>query len=263
MTSEVLRAENIDVTIRASRILTDVSLVIAAGDSVGLIGESGSGKSMFARAVLGLLPGGARIAGTLIFESQSMLGRHDRDYRALRGSRIGYIPQDPAAAFNPTLRVAVQIREPAEFHRARAASMRAPSPVEMLRSVGLSDPERRARQFPHEMSGGMLQRALIAAAVSLGPSLLVADEPTTGLDVTTQAGIMDLIRSLRRRSGMALLLISHDLALVGTMCARIAVLYRGRVVESGPTAEILGAPRHPYTRALLAATPTLPRLEPV
>jgi len=259
---DVLRADAIDVAIGANRILKGVSLTIAAGDSVGLIGESGSGKSMFARTVLGLLPSEAKASGTLIFEGQQMLGRADRHYRALRGSRIGYVPQDPAAAFNPTLRIAAQIREPAEFHPARAAEIRSLSPVELLRKVGLSDPERRARQYPHEMSGGMLQRALIAAAVSLGPSLLLADEPTTGLDVTTQSGIIELIRSLQQRSGMALLLISHDLALVSTTCSRIAVLYRGEIVESGPTGQIVGAPRHPYTRALLAATPTVERRKP-
>jgi ABC-type dipeptide/oligopeptide/nickel transport system ATPase component len=130
-------------------------------------------------------------------------------------------------------------------------------PVDMMRSVGLSDPERRALQYPHEMSGGMLQRTLIAAAVSLRPSLLIADEPTTGLDVTTQADIMELIRSLQARSDMALLLISHDLALVSAVCQRVVVLYRGKVVERGEMREVIGAPRHPYTRALLAATPTL------
>jgi len=131
------------------------------------------------------------------------------------------------------------------------------NPVDMMRSVGLSDPERRARQYPHEMSGGMLQRTLIASAVSLGPGLLIADEPTTGLDVTTQADIMELIRSLQARSDMALLLISHDLALVSTMCERLVVLYRGEIVEAGATGQVVSAPRHGYTRSLLAATPTL------
>ncbi len=259
---EVLRADAIDVALGAARILRGVSLTIGAGELVGLIGESGSGKSMFARTVLGLLPSEAKVSGTLVFEGKQMLGRADREYRALRGSRIGYVPQDPAAAFNPTLRVAAQIREPAEFHPARATEARSLSPVELLRSVGLGEPERRARQYPHEMSGGMLQRALIAAAVSLGPSLLLADEPTTGLDVTTQSGIIGLIRSLQRSSGMALLLISHDLALVSTTCSRIVVLYRGETVESGATGQIVGAPRHPYTRALLAATPTIERRKP-
>ena len=186
-----------------------------------------------------------------------MLGASDSAYRAIRGSRIGYVPQDPSAAFNPTLRVADQIGETIAFHPERAAKIGAPKPIEMMRSVGLSEPERRVRQYPHEMSGGMLQRALIASAVSLGPSLLIADEPTTGLDVTTQADIMELIRSLQARSDTALLLISHDLALVSTMCSRIIVLYRGDIVESGDTAQIVGSPHHAYTRALLAATPTL------
>jgi ABC-type glutathione transport system ATPase component len=259
MAADVLRADRIGVTIGGIRILKDVSLTVAPGESVALIGESGSGKSMFVRTVLGLLPSMAKVSGTLEFEGSQLIGRPDRDYRALRGSRIGYIPQDPAAAFNPTIRVAAQIREPVEFHPARAAEVRPAPPVELLRQVGLTEPERRVHQYPHEMSGGMLQRALIAAAVSLGPSLLLADEPTTGLDVTTQAGIVELIRALQARSGMALLLISHDLALVSTICSRIVVLYRGEVVESGSTAKIVGRPSHPYTQALVAATPTLER----
>jgi ABC-type glutathione transport system ATPase component len=257
MANDLLAADAVTVRIGGSRILNGVSLSIAAGESVALIGESGSGKSMFARAVLGLLPRAAQATGSIRFEGRQLVGLSDREYRELRGSRIGYVPQDPTAAFNPTLRVARQIREPIEFHRARAAEVAPPGPVAMLRSVGLSDPERQARQYPHEMSGGMLQRALTAAAVSLRPSLLVADEPTTGLDVTTQAGIMDLIRGLQARNGMALLLISHDLALVSQMCRRIFVLYRGEVVESGITRQVVGAPRHPYAKALLGATPAL------
>jgi ABC-type dipeptide/oligopeptide/nickel transport system ATPase component len=259
MTTELLVAENIDVAISRRPVLRQFSLGISAGESIALIGESGSGKSMFARTVLGLLPRGAVAAGRLRFEGSEMLGASDSAYRAIRGSRIGYVPQDPSAAFNPTLRVSDQIGETIAFHPARAAEIGAPAPIEMMRSVGLSEPERRVRQYPHEMSGGMLQRALIASAVSLGPSLLIADEPTTGLDVTTQADIMDLIRSLQARSDMALLLISHDLALVSTMCSRIIVLYRGEIVESGDTAQIVGSPQHAYTRALLAATPTLTR----
>ena len=257
MTEPILAAEDIDVVISGRAVLQQISLSITAGGSVALIGESGSGKSMFARTVLGLLPRGAKARGRLRFEGREVLGASDRTYRGLRGARIGYVPQDPAAAFNPTLRVADQIAEPLTFHPAQAAAAHAPTPLEMMRSVGLSDPERRARQYPHEMSGGMLQRTLIASAVSLGPGLLIADEPTTGLDVTTQADIMELIRSLQARSNMALLLISHDLALVSTMCERIVVLYRGEIVEAGETSQVVGSPQHAYSRALLAATPTL------
>ena len=257
MADDLLTARDVTVRIGGSRILNSVSLAIAAGESVALIGESGSGKSMFARTVLGLLPRAAEAAGSIRFEGTQLVGLGDRAFRELRGSRIAYVPQDPMAAFNPTLRVARQIREPIEFHRARAAAVAPPGAVEMLRAVGLGEPERQVRQYPHEMSGGMLQRALIAAAVSLRPSLLVADEPTTGLDVTTQAGIMDLLKGLQAQTGMALLLISHDLALVSQVCHRISVLYRGEVVESGTTRQVVGAPRHPYAKALLSATPAL------
>jgi ABC-type dipeptide/oligopeptide/nickel transport system ATPase component len=247
----------LNVVISGNPILTGVSVEIEVGESVGLIGESGSGKSMFARAVFGLLPRGATSSGRIVFEAHDLLNRSDRAYQKLRGNRIGYVPQDPSAAFNPTLRVAAQISEPLLFHRARAAEIGAPGPLQMMRDVGLSDPERRLQQYPHEMSGGMLQRTLIASAVCLGPSLLIADEPTTGLDVTTQAGIMDLLCERQKATGMALLLITHDLALVSNVCSRIIVLYRGEIVESGTTAEVVGSPRHAYTKALLEAAPDL------
>jgi len=258
MSRHLLVAEGVDVVISGHRVLKQVSLEVEAGASVALIGESGSGKSMFARTVLGLLPPGAIATGCMRFEGKDLLGCAESTYRALRGNRIAYVPQDPVAAFNPTLRVAAQIRESAAFHPERAAEVSAPQPVEMLRSVGLSEPERRARQYPHEMSGGMLQRALIAAAVSLRPSLLLADEPTTGLDVTTQAEIMNLLRSLQARSGLAILFISHDIALVSAMCSRIVVLLDGEVIEHGDTRQVIGSPVHDYTRALVRATPTLP-----
>jgi ABC-type glutathione transport system ATPase component len=259
VTEPLISARHLDVSVGSARILRDVSLDIAPGETVALIGESGSGKSMFARTILGLLPRDTTTGGTLSFAGAPLLGRPDSFMRTLRGSRIGYVPQDPGAAFNPMLRVARQIAEPAHFHPERAAEVGALSPVEMLRRVNLSEPERRARQYPHEMSGGMLQRALIAAAVSLGPSLLIADEPTTGLDVTTQAGIVTLLREVQVQSGTSVLMISHDLALVSMMCQRIIVLFRGEVVEQGTTAAVVGNPQHEYTRALLAATPTLER----
>jgi len=255
-TDPLLSIRKLSLDIGSRPILADVSLTVGAGESVGLIGESGSGKSMLARTVLGLQPAGAIPRGTIEYGGQNLLGLDEPAYRRLRGRDIGYVPQDPAAAYNPTLTVGRQINEPNEFHPSRPGARRQ-TPAEMLDSVGIDAPERRARQYPHELSGGMLQRGLIASAVSLMPPLLIADEPTTALDVTSQAGIIALLRQIQHRSGMALLLISHDLALVSMICRRIVVLYRGAVVEEGETARLIEAPQHDYTRALLAATPTL------
>lgn len=262
MTEPLLRVSGLTLRLPSGKrdvhsILRGISLDIADGEAVGIVGESGSGKSMFARCVLGLLPDPATVAGSISFQGNELIGASERSLRRIRGSRIGYIPQDPVAAFNPTLTVGRQIAEPLEFHPVIDGSRGSPTPQEMLRSVLISDPDRRAQQHPHQMSGGMLQRALIASAVSLRPSLLVADEPTTGLDVTTQAGVMKLLRTIRAETDMALLFISHDLALVSNVCTRIMVLYRGEVVELGPAGDIVGSPRHEYTRSLVAATPRL------
>ena len=252
----LLSVRNLGLSIGPMSILRDINLTIAPGEAVAIIGESGSGKSMFARTLLGLLPRHATTSGSALFEGRELLALTPPQYRDLRGRRIGFIPQDPAAAYNPTLTVGRQINEPNEFHPA-AIGERRQTPAEMLASVAIRDPEKRAGQHPHELSGGMLQRGLIASAMTLHPSLLIADEPTTALDVTTQAGIVSLLSDVQARSGMALLLISHDLALVSTICTRIIVLFRGEIVEAGSTQEVVTAPRHDYTRALLDATPTL------
>ena len=252
----LLAVRGLHLSIGQVEILHGIELTLAAGESVAIIGESGSGKSMFARTLLGLLPRHTVTRGSARFEGRELLSLGAAEYRGLRGRRIGFIPQDPAAAYNPTLTVGRQIDEPNEFHPP-AAGERRESPAEMLASVAIREPERRARQHPHELSGGMLQRGLIASAMTLKPSLLIADEPTTALDVTTQAGIVELLAQMQERHGMALLLISHDLALVSMICTRIVVLFRGAVVESGPTERVVGAPEHEYTRRLIAATPSL------
>jgi len=252
----LLSIAGLGLAIGRATILRDISLSVARGEAVGIIGESGSGKSMFARTLLGLLPRHSRTSGTAHFEQHDLLALSNAEYRDLRGRRIGFIPQDPVAAYNPTLTVGRQINEPNEFHPPRASETRQTA-AEMLESVAISEPEKRARQHPFELSGGMLQRGLIASAMTLKPSLLIADEPTTALDVTTQAGIVDLLVAMQASHGMALLLISHDLALVSNVCSRIIVLYRGAIVEAGSTEQIVGVPQHTYTRALLDATPTL------
>ncbi len=234
----------------------DVSYEIARGEIVGLVGESGCGKTMTALATIGLLPRSAKIAeGRIALDGLELVDADDETMGEVRGGRIGYVAQDATTALDPVMRVRDQIEEILEAHlgiKGREAEDRA---VELLRSVGIPEPEDRLRAFPHELSGGMRQRVAIAIALSCEPELVIADEPTTALDVTVQAQVIDLIVASARRRGMSVLLISHDLGLIARAADRIMVMYAGRIVETGPTAQVTRAPEHPYTEALLAATP--------
>lgn len=226
-------------------------LEVRLGEAVGLVGESGSGKSTLAAAIPGLLPESARItSGDIAFKGQSILGRE----RALRGDEIAMVFQDPMTSFNPVLTIGDQLVDfqcripgsPAEKYR---------NAVAMLARVGIPDAALRARSYPHELSGGMRQRAAIAAALLVNPSLLIADEPTTALDVTMEAQIIHLFRELRRDYGGGILIVTHHLGVVAELCDRVYVMYRGDVVEEGPVDDIFHKPRHPYTRALMACDP--------
>jgi peptide/nickel transport system ATP-binding protein len=241
----------------ARRIVRDVSFALERGQTLGVVGESGSGKTMTALALMGLLPEGAMISGAIRFEDRDLTKLDERQWRGLRGDRIAMIFQEPMTALNPLQTIGRQIAEPLALHRGlgRAAAMA--EAVTLLTKVGLPDPARRARAYPHELSGGQRQRAMIAMALSCGPKLVIADEPTTALDVTVQAQILDLLAELRRQTEMALILVSHDLAVIAQNCERLVVLYGGMVMESGATREILEHPAHPYTRALLDARPQL------
>lgn len=234
------------------------SFSVERGEVVAIVGESGSGKSTTAHAVLRLLARNATVdAGSIRFAGEEVSHLSARQWRAIRGRRIGLIPQDPATSLNPVKRVGPQVAEPLVIHgiaSRRAAEQQA---VELLRLAGIPEPEARARQFPHQFSGGMTQRALIATALAAEPDLVIADEPTSALDVTVQQQILDHIDGLSRRLGTAVLLITHDLAVASDRAHRIVVMQHGRIVEQGPTAEVLGDPRHPYTRALIAAAPGL------
>ncbi|MBV8169992.1 MAG: ABC transporter ATP-binding protein [Alphaproteobacteria bacterium] len=227
------------------------SLAVAPGEAVGLVGESGSGKSTVARALLGLNPPStASIDGGAIRIAGADVTRHrTTDWERLRGHPLAMVFQDPLSALNPVMRVGRQIAESVRRHDSAAAL--GPRVAELLELVRL--PPATARAYPHELSGGMRQRAVLAIALGCRPALLIADEPTTALDVTTQAEIMALLQELRERTGMAMLLISHDLALVASACARIYVMYAGRTIEWGATARVFGTPAHPYTRGLLQA----------
>jgi ABC-type dipeptide/oligopeptide/nickel transport system ATPase component len=260
MTSPLLDLQHLTVVFDGSRSTTaavdDVTLQLAAGETLGLVGESGSGKSMTAFAILRLVPPPGRIAGgRVLFEGRDLLTLPEREMRQIRGARISLIFQEPMTALNPVMRVGDQIAEALTVHglatrdeaRARAAAL--------LDAVHIPDAGRRLRDYPHQLSGGMRQRVMIAIALACHPALVIADEPTTALDVTIQAQVLDLLRELRARYNLALLLITHDFGVIAEMADRVAVMYRGAIVEEGPVRQILRNPVHEYTRSLLAAVP--------
>ncbi len=272
------------------RPVNEVSLRIGAGESLGLVGESGSGKTMMALALMGLLPPGARVSGEARLEAEeveevkekkdvkeikkkkplsargraangtSLVGLSEREWRDVRGGEIAMVFQEPMTALNPVMRIGAQIAEAIRAHQsALSADEVRRRMLEALRRAAVPEPEERAEQFPHQLSGGLRQRAMIAMALAGGPRLLIADEPTTALDVTVQKQILDLLDRLRRELKLGLLFITHDLGVVAQVADRVAVMYAGRVVEEGPAREVLQKPSHPYTQGLLAASPTLER----
>jgi len=241
---------------RDAAAVDDVSFHVARGETLGLVGESGSGKSVTALSIIRLvLPPGRIVAGRVSLDGTSLLELPEDEMRRLRGRRIGFIFQEPMVALNPVYTIGFQIEETLGVHglaRGAAAKRRA---LELLEAVRVPDPSRRAREYPHQLSGGLRQRAMIALALAAEPSLVIADEPTTALDVTVQAEILDLLRDMRRTFGLSLLLITHDLGVVAEMADRVAVMYGGRIVEQAPVAALFAEPAHPYTRGLLASIP--------
>ncbi len=238
----------------------DLSFAIAPGEVLGLVGESGSGKSITSLAIMGLLPPTAAVTGEINFQNghtSSLLDLPPDSLRELRGSRIAMIFQEPMTALNPVMRVGDQIAEAVLAHNQMSKAAAWQRAVQGMRDVAIADPEQRARSYPHQLSGGMRQRVMIAMAIVNRPQLLIADEPTTALDVTIQAQILELLNDLRRKFGLAMLFISHDLAVVSHVADRVAVMYTGSLVELGTKADVFNAPAHPYTRGLLRAIPTL------
>ena len=234
----------------------DVSFQIAPGETLGLVGESGSGKSVTAFSILRLLqPPGRITAGRIMFEGRDLLALAEREMRHIRGARISLIFQEPMTALNPVMRVGDQIAEALTVHGKAGASEARERAVALLDAVHIPDAGRRVRDYPHQLSGGMRQRVMIAIALACHPALLIADEPTTALDVTIQAQVLDLLRELRAQYNLALLLITHDFGVIAEMADRVAVMYRGAIVEQGPVRQILRTPTHDYTRGLLAAVP--------
>jgi ABC-type dipeptide/oligopeptide/nickel transport system ATPase component len=257
--SALLDVQHLTVTFDAAcntRVVDDVSFTMAAGETLGLVGESGSGKSVTAFSILRLLqPPGQIVGGRVLFEGQDLLTLTEREMRAVRGARISLIFQEPMTALNPVMRVGDQVAEALTAHNMASRSEARHRAVELLDAVRIPDPGRRVRDYPHQLSGGMRQRVMIAIALACRPSLVIADEPTTALDVTIQAQMLDLIRQLQTEFGLALLLITHDFGVVAEMADRVAVMKAGRIVETGPVREILRTPSHEYTRQLLAAVP--------
>ncbi len=242
--------------------LHGVSLSLNKGETLAIVGESGSGKSVTALSITRLLPSPPAVyqGGEIFFEGQDLLKASDAELRRVRGGRIAYIFQEPSTSLNPVYTIRSQIAEMIELHRSDVIKSTAAIDAEIIRwldAVGINEPARRLHDYPHQLSGGMQQRVMIAMALSARPDLLIADEPTTALDVTIQAQILDKLRELQRELGMAVLLITHNFAIIRGLARNVAVMYRGEVVEYGVTEQILHSPQHPYTKALIACIPRL------
>jgi oligopeptide/dipeptide ABC transporter ATP-binding protein len=238
-----------------SQVLRGMTMSVEAGTIIGLVGESGCGKSMTARSIMRLTPGNAHTGGQIRFEGRDLLRASQAQMRKIRGREIAMIFQDPMAALNPMLTIGFQLIRIIRLREPESSSVARERALQLLREVGLGDPTALLKRYPHELSGGMQQRVLIAMALAGSPKLLIADEPTTALDVTIQAQILALLKDLRESRGITVLLITHDMAVVAQACQSIAVLYAGKVVETGPLGSVLADPKHPYTEALLAAVP--------
>jgi oligopeptide/dipeptide ABC transporter ATP-binding protein len=243
---------------RVVRAVDEVSLRINAGETLGIVGESGSGKSTLALTILRILPPAAQIvSGKMLFEGEDLLLKSEEEMRRVRGKRIAMILQDPMASLNPLFTIGEQVAETLRVHEGVSRANAWERARELLKAVRIPSPETRVTQYPHEMSGGMRQRIVGAIGISCEPRLLIADEPTTSLDLTIQAQYLALLRDLQREHGLALIFITHNLGIVAKMCDQLAVMYAGRVVESGPVSQIFNNPTHPYTEALLSSIPRM------
>lgn len=260
MTTALLQVEDLQITFDTMRgrlqALCGISFALQPGEIFGLVGETGCGKSLTGLSILRLVPKPGRItAGRILFRGENLLDKSEAEMRTLRGASIATIFQDPSSSLNPVFQIGTQLTDVLRQHRRFTASAARTEVLRTLETVGLADVERVFQAYPHELSGGMQQRVMIAMALICQPTLIIADEPTTALDVTIQAQILRLLRDLSQRLGIAVLLITHDLGVIAKMCDRMAVLYAGRVVETGSTRALLTTPQHPYTQGLIAAVP--------
>jgi peptide/nickel transport system ATP-binding protein len=259
----MLEVRDLRVTIGPHLIVHIDALDLAAGGRLGLVGESGSGKTMTAMSIVGLLPEDAEVTGSITFDGRSLLGRSDTEMARIRGAEIGVVFQDPSRALNPMMRVGRQVSEALRLHRKMGRAERRRRVIDLLEQVQLPDPETLLRRYPHQLSGGQQQRVLIAIAIACDPKLLIADEPTTALDVTVQEEILRLLVQLSDERSMGLLFVSHDLGVVQLVCDQIAVVYGGEAVEVGPAEDVIRRPEHRYTNALLAANPGIPAADEI
>ncbi|QDA36274.1 ABC transporter ATP-binding protein (plasmid) [Paracoccus liaowanqingii] len=246
-----------DIGRRYVRALHGVDLTVRRGETLGVVGESGCGKSITWLAALALLGKSTKISGSVRFDGQELVGMAARDLCRIRGGRVALIFQDPASALNPVHRIGTQIGEALRLHRGLRGAEARKAARDLIDRVGISNPDQRLNEYPHELSGGMNQRVMIAMALAGDPDLLIADEPTTALDVTIQAQILDLLRTLQAETGMGMVLISHDLGVISDVADRVAVMYAGRVIEEAPAVALFDAPAHPYSSGLLAALPDM------
>ena len=260
----VLAIDDLHVEFRSKRgraqAVRGVTLEVRSGETLGIVGESGSGKSVSALSVLGLLPPSAQVtSGSVVFEGRDLLALDEEEQGQIRGSRVSMVFQDPLTSLNPSMTIGRQISEVMEQHLDMSREEGLERAIELLGHVGIPDPASRASSYPHQLSGGQRQRAMIAMAVACQPALLIADEPTSALDVTIQAQVLDLLQRLQAETGMAIVLITHDMGVVAGLADRVVVMYAGRIVEVGPTEGLLSSPRHPYTDGLLRSVPRLDR----
>jgi len=249
---------------RVVKAVDRISFALNEGETLGIVGESGCGKSTTCQSIVGLLPAAARIVGgSIAFMGEELTDKRPREMRRIRGAQIAMILQDPMASLNPLFSIYRQVAEPAYYHRAMRGRSLRQRVRELLNAVRIPSPAARMREYPHQMSGGMRQRIVGAIALSGGPKLIIADEPTTNLDVTIQAQYLDLLKDVQQQAGIAIIFVTHNLGIVARMCDRLAVMYAGKIVESGSVRELFDTPQHPYTKALLGAMPKLGSKEPL
>lgn len=239
------------------KVVRDVSFAITSGQTIGIVGESGSGKSMTAAAILGLIPYPGRVTGSILYENKQMVGLAESAYEKIRGKTISIVFQDPSSSLDPVFTIEQQLLETILAHQKMEPNQAKEAALDALRMVEIPSPAKRIKNYPHQFSGGMKQRILIAMALACDPDVLILDEPTTALDVTVQAQLLDLIERIQKKNHMAIILISHDLGIVAEVADDIAIMYAGRIIESGPLHRILASPKHPYTKGLLNSIPQI------
>jgi oligopeptide/dipeptide ABC transporter ATP-binding protein len=256
-TSTLLQVSDLTIRIGDTVLVERVSFELSAAGSFGLVGESGSGKTLTLKALTGLLPRGFTASGSILLDGEEILGKSERAMSSVRGAKVGLVLQDPLKSLNPIRRIGPQIAEAPRLHLGLSRAQARERTYELMRQVGLPDPRTTARRYPHQLSGGMRQRAMIAIALSCEPKLILCDEPTTALDVTVQAQVLALLHSVCREQNVAMVFVSHDLAVVRQVCTTLAVMYAGRLVETGGIEEVFADPRHGYTASLLSALPDI------